>query len=70
MRKRCELSDPLLRSPVVSFDPTLLTRIMLGKDMKSEHRSQIHEWADVRNPALLVTEVEYDAIEQILKLIQ
>ena len=47
----------------VSFDPTLLTRIMLGKDMKPEHRSQIHEWAGVRNPALLVTEVEYDNIE-------
>ena len=61
---------PTVAQPVVSFDPTLLTRIMLGKDMKSEHRSQIHEWADVRNPALLVTEVEYDAIEQILKLIQ
>ena len=60
---------PTSTEPGVSFDPTLLTRIMLGKDMQPKHRRRICQWAGVRNPALLVTEVKYDNIEQILKLV-
>ena len=60
---------PTFAQPSVSFDPASLMRIMLGKNMKPEHRRQIRAWAAVRSPALLVTEVKYDNVEQILKLV-
>ena len=44
------------RSPVghVAFDPTLLTRIFLGKDMTPENQAIIREWAQKREPQLVV----------------
>jgi hypothetical protein len=40
----------------VSFDATLLRRVILGNRMAAEHRRVIREWCGVREPTLLVAD--------------
>jgi hypothetical protein len=40
--------------PFVSFDPSLLRRVILGKKMLPEHRAMISKWAAQRIPLVLV----------------
>jgi hypothetical protein len=42
--------------PFVRFEPSLLRRIILGKNMTRVNRDKIREWAGVRNPQGLVVE--------------
>ncbi|OFW32576.1 MAG: hypothetical protein A3J28_02115 [Acidobacteria bacterium RIFCSPLOWO2_12_FULL_60_22] len=67
---RCEEEVRILTlrgsPPLVTFDPKLLTRIILGKDMVEAHRTTIREWAQKRCPELVVVCAEYDAFEQRL----
>ncbi len=48
------------------FDPRLLNRIILGKDMVEVQRKKIRDWAKERSPKLEVVRAEYDAFEQKL----
>jgi hypothetical protein len=57
-------------SPIVTIDPTLLTRIILGKDMAADLRAQIVRWAQERNPALVVQRADYDPTRQTLRLVE
>lgn len=54
--------------PTVQFDPSLLTRLILGKDVLDTLRLKILEWARMRQPKLLVVQAAYDDYEQ--KLVQ
>ena len=51
---------------LVTFDPKLLTRIILGKDMTKADRTKIREWAQKRSPELVIACAEYDEFEQRL----
>jgi len=64
------LVGPTLAEPRVRIEPAWLTRIILGKDMRPEHRDLIRRWAGSRNPPLPAVQAEYDAVEQILKLVR
>lgn len=57
-------------SPIVTIDPVLLTRIILGKDMTLDLRAQITQWAQERNPHLAVQRAEYDPSTQALRLVE
>ena len=59
---------PTFWPSLISFDPTLLTRVILGKEMASKHRSQIRRWAFTRSPNVTVVEVEYDQFDHTLKV--
>lgn len=59
---------PTLAEPRVHIEPAWLTRVILGKDMRPDHRRQIREWSGARVPALPVVETEYDAVAQTLSL--
>lgn len=61
---------PTLAEPRVPIEPAWLTRVILGKDMRPEHRDPIRQWAGSRNPPLPAVQAEYDAVEQILKLVR
>ena len=61
---------PTLAEPRVPIDPAWLTRIILGKNMRPEHRELIRQWARSRNPPLPAVLAEYDTVEQILKLVR
>ena len=61
--------SPAIEQPCIPFEPTLPTRITLGKDTNAGHREQIRRWADIRDPALPVVHAEYDAVKQNLRLI-
>jgi len=52
----------------VRFDPKWLTRIILGKNMSEEHKSQVREWAKERRPELNVVNAIYDAVQRTIKL--
>ncbi|MBI2815441.1 MAG: DUF2971 domain-containing protein [Acidobacteria bacterium] len=56
--------------PPKNFDPRLLTRIILGKDMAEDHRKRIREWARKRTPELEVVRAEYDQYYQKLILVE
>jgi hypothetical protein len=43
-------------SPFQSFDPMLLRRVILGKNMSASNRVQICAWATVRTPPVLVVD--------------
>lgn len=43
-------------SPFQSFDPMLLRRVILGKNMSSSDRDQIRVWATERTPPVLVVD--------------
>ena len=51
----------------MTFDPALLTTIILGKDMAADHRAKIAAWAHARVPRLAVDLTEYDAFEHTLR---
>lgn len=45
---------------VVAFDPVFLNRIILGRNMTSEHRQMIWDWCRVRTPNLAVVDAPND----------
>jgi hypothetical protein len=45
---------PRGRPALVPFEPTLLRRVILGKNMTAANRKTIREWADMRVPPLIV----------------
>ena len=55
-------------SPYTKIQPDWLTRIILGKDMREEHRVQIREWARERDPNLTVVQARFDALRHELQL--
>jgi hypothetical protein len=57
-------------APIVTIDPVLLTRIILGKAMTGDLRAQIVQWAQERNPQLVVQRAEYDPTKQALRLVE
>ena len=57
-------------TPMITIDPVLLTRIILGKDMAGDLRAQIVQWAQERNPQLVVQRAEYDPSKQALQLVE
>jgi hypothetical protein len=57
-------------TPIITIDPVLLTRIILGKDMTGDLRTQIVQWAQERNPQLVVQRAEYDPSKQALRLVE
>ena len=61
------LVRPRTAPPVMRFDPALLTRVIIGKDMLPAHRAEIVRWARARDPNLILMRAEYDAREQILR---
>lgn len=62
------LVGPTIAHPILYFDPALLTRIILGKDIKPKHEERIRGWATARNPPLVVVRATYNAIQQALRL--
>ena len=48
----------------VTFDPTLLRRLILGRHMTEEHRNKVRTWCSTREPALTVVE-EMAALEAV-----
>jgi hypothetical protein len=54
---------------VITIDPVLLTRIILGKDMTLDLRATIVHWAQERNPQLVVERAEYNIAAQALRLV-
>lgn len=50
----------------ISFDPKLLTRVILGKDMSESNRTKILDWAQRRSPILVVVFAKFDELEQKL----
>jgi hypothetical protein len=56
-------------SPIVTIDPALLTRVILGKDMAAPLRAQIVRWAQERDPTLVVQRADYDPTTQALRLV-
>jgi len=45
----------------VSFDPSLLRRVILGKHMRDEDRRTISDWCRARMPAVVVEEEELES---------
>jgi Protein of unknown function (DUF2971) len=54
--------------PQVMIQPQWLTRFILGKDMSSENKKQIREWAQQRQPELVVVQASFDGLHQELRL--
>lgn len=55
---------------IVSFDPTLLTRIILGRNISTDDRYTIIEWATKRRrPPLSVFQARYDNLTHNLELV-
>jgi hypothetical protein len=52
----------------VKFDPSWLTRVILGKDMSDADRKLIQEWAKQREPELVVVNAYYDPLDRAIKL--
>jgi hypothetical protein len=57
------------QTPTVKMnDPRWLNRIILGKDMAKDHRMQIQEWAELRDPKLVVANAYLDPVDRAIKL--
>jgi hypothetical protein len=54
---------------VVSFDPSLLRRIIVGQRMPDTKVNVIQKWANQRSPKLAIVRAEYDAFEHKLNFI-
>lgn len=67
--EEARIVGPTIASPFIKLDPSWLTRIILGKEMKPDHRRQICEWARLRTPPLVVAQATYDTLEQTLRLV-
>jgi len=52
----------------VRFDPSWLTRIILGKAMSEENRNTIRLWAKERKPQLAVATTYYDPTQRAIRL--
>ena len=50
------------------FNPVLLNRLILGKDMSPTNRALLREWAKQREPELLVVSAYFDEVDQVIKL--
>ena len=50
------LMFPAGEQPFVLFEPCLLRRVILGKDMGRDHRDKIRAWATERNPSVSVVD--------------
>jgi hypothetical protein len=50
--------------PLVKIDPRWLTRIILGKEMPLQTQIQIREWANQRDPMLVVVNAYFDELQQ------
>jgi len=48
----------------IPFSPQWLTRIILGKEMSDEHKTQIKDWAKQREPELKVVCAYYNAVSR------
>ena len=57
-------------APIVTIDPALLTRIILGENMTADLRAQIVQWAQERKPQLVVRRAEYVSSTQALRLVE
>jgi hypothetical protein len=51
-------------NPVVNFDPSCLTRIIIGQAMSPTHEQEVREWAERRTPPLTVNKAYFDVLEQ------
>ena len=60
------LYSPTTCPSEISFDPVLLTRIILGRNMSADDATSIRSWAATRNPPLKVVEAKWDAMKQQL----
>ena len=54
--------------PETKIEPQWLTRIILGKNMSPDHRTQIREWAEQRQPKLAVVQAYFDEFRQELRM--
>jgi hypothetical protein len=54
--------------PLVKIEPQWLTRIILGRNMSAENQKQIREWAEQRDPELLVVNAYFDELHQEIRL--
>ncbi len=55
--------------PPTSFDPALLTRVILGYRISTEDKSQIIKWTEKRSIPLLVVQSRYNEFNHELELI-
>lgn len=61
---------PLKLIPPYKFEPLLLSKIILGKDMSDYDETQIQDWAKQRIPKLNVVKASYDEFEHKLNLLE
>lgn len=62
--------SPLIFEPPYKFEPLLLSKIILGKDMSDYDETQIQDWAKQRIPKLNVVKASYDEFEHKLNLLE
>jgi hypothetical protein len=63
------LVGPSVAPSRLEIDPSWLTRIILGKDIKKPDRQTIQNWSRCRIPPLVVAEAKFDVVQRKLELV-